>query len=44
MVNTLTISHEIKNKLKILTSKQNRTIKDLILEAINDIFKKYGEN
>ena len=44
MVNTLTIPSEVKNKLKVLSSKQNRKIKDLVLEAIDDVLKKYGED
>jgi len=43
MIATLTIPREIKNKIKILASKQNKKIKDIILEAIDDILKKYGE-
>ena len=42
MVNTITVPSEIKNKIKVLASKQNKTIKDIILEAISDIMKKYG--
>ena len=43
MVSNLTIPTKTKNLIKILAAKQHRSIKDLIIEAINDILKKYGE-
>ena len=42
MANTITIETELKNKIKILATLKNKTIKDIVIEALEDILNKYG--
>ena len=41
MANTITIETDLKNKIKILSAKENKSMKEIITEALLDILIKY---
>ena len=42
MANTITIETDLKSKIKILAAKENKSMKEIIVEALNDILIKYA--
>jgi hypothetical protein len=37
------VTPEVRDRLKILATRQRRTMNDMLAEALSDLFTKYGE-
>jgi hypothetical protein len=40
---TAHLPREVRDRLKILATRQRRTMNDMLAEALSDLFTKYGE-